>query len=225
MNWQNLSELAAHSGGILYLMPVLLLIALTIGIERFLILARIERHGDQVTRHVVEMGHLDHHSLGGVAQETCAPFKAILEVPTRFPRVKDSARLSELLQEAVMLQVPMLDKRMWLLDTVITLAPLLGLLGTIIGMFHAFQFMGNAAGNAVQITGSVGEALIATAFGLVIAVIGLVAFNGLHNRVRYLVHQMETLRIMLVNRIDGLDHLNGLAATQPRPSIYAAQEK
>lgn len=225
MNWQNLTELAAHSGGILYLMPVLLLIVLTIGIERFFVLFRISREGDKVMRHVAGMVHLDHKSLGGAAQETGAPFKAILEVPTRFPRINDSARLSELLQEAVMWQVPMLDKRMWLLDTVITLAPLLGLLGTIIGMFHAFQFMGNAAGNAVQITGSVGEALIATAFGLVIAVLGLVAFNGLHNRVRTLVHQMETLRTMLVNRLDGLDHQNGLLATQPQPAIYTAKEK
>ncbi|MDA8383180.1 MAG: MotA/TolQ/ExbB proton channel family protein [Betaproteobacteria bacterium] len=225
MNWQNLNELATHSGGILYLMPILLLTALTIGIERFLVLARIQRDGERVVESVAPLSHLDHGSLGGLKERTGAPFKAILEVPVRFPRVRDSGKLSELLQEVVMRQVPTLDRRMWLLDTIITLAPLLGLLGTIIGMFHAFQFMGNAAGDAVQITGSVGEALIATAFGLVIAVIGLVAFNGLHNRVRYLVHQMETLRTMLVNRLDGVDHHNGLHASQATAAIYAAQER
>jgi biopolymer transport protein ExbB len=226
MSLQVLAALAARSGGILYLMPVLLLVALTVAIERLLVLGRIRREGAHVTDQVAQLGHLDPVTLGSLAQKTGAPFKAMLEVPVRFPRVRDSARLSELLEEMVMRQVPTLDQSMWLLDTVVTLAPLLGLLGTIIGMFHAFQFMGNAAGNTAQITGSVGEALIATACGLVIAVIGLVAFNGLHNRVRYLVHQMETLRTMLVNRLEGMEHHAGQRAPQATPApLYAAQER
>jgi biopolymer transport protein ExbB len=226
MNLQALAALAARSGGILYLMPVLLLIALTVAIERLLVLARVMREGTHVTDQVAQLGHLDPATLGGLAQKTGAPFKAMLEVPVRFPRVRDGSRLSELLEEVVMRQVPTLDRSMWLLDTVVTLAPLLGLLGTIIGMFHAFQFMGNAAGNAVRITGSVGEALIATACGIVIAVIGLVAFNGLHNRVRYLVHQMETLRTMLVNRLEETSHHGSQRMPQPASApVYAAQER
>ncbi len=221
MSIEALAALAAHSGGILYIMPVLLLIALTVAIERFLVLARVQREGAHVTDHVAQLGHLDLVTLGGVAQKTGAPFKAMLEVPVRFPRVRDSSRLSDLLEEVVMRQVPTLDRSLWLLDTVVTLAPLLGLLGTIIGMFHAFQFMGNAAGNTVQITGSVGEALIATACGLVIAVIGLIAFNGLQNRVRYLVHQMETLRTMLVNRLEAFEHHGTQRAPQTAPAAVA----
>ncbi|MBW4051839.1 MAG: MotA/TolQ/ExbB proton channel family protein [Proteobacteria bacterium] len=226
MSLQALAALAARSGGILFIMPVLLLIALTVAIERLLVLGRIRREGAHVASQVAQLGHLDPVTLGGLAQMTGAPFKAMLEVPVRFPRVSDSSRLSELLEETVMRQVPTLDRSMWLLDTVVTLAPLLGLLGTIIGMFHAFQFMGNAAGNTGQITGSVGEALIATASGLVIAVIGLVAFNGLQNQVRYLVHQMETLRTMLVNRLEGMEHHGGQRAPQgAAAAIYAAQER
>jgi biopolymer transport protein ExbB len=229
MSIQALAALAARSGGILYIMPVLLLIALTVAIERFLVLARVQREGARVAHQVAQLGHLDPVTLGGLAQSTGAPFKAMLEVPVRFPRVRDGSRLADLLEEVVMRQVPTLDRSLWMLDTVVTLAPLLGLLGTIIGMFHAFQFMGNAAGNTVQITGSVGEALIATACGLVIAVIGLVAFNGLQNRVRYLVHQMETLRTMLVNRLEAFEHHGGQRAPQaaqahsPAP-VYATQE-
>ena len=51
-----------------------------------------------------------------------------------------------------------------------------------------------------QVTGGVAEALLATASGLLIAMLGLVFLNGLNNRVRLLVHQMETLKRMLVNR-------------------------
>lgn len=70
------------------------------------------------------------------------------------------------------------------LDTCITAAPLLGLLGTITGMMNTFGALGTAGGDiaaaAGQITGGVGEALIATAMGLVIAIIGLFPFNFLN---------------------------------------------
>ena len=87
-----------------------------------------------------------------------------------------------------------------MLDTVITLAPLLGLFGTIIGMFGAFSVLDDVQNGASQVTGGIAEALIATACGLFIAMIGLVFFNALHTRVRLIVHQLETLKVMLVNR-------------------------
>jgi biopolymer transport protein ExbB len=104
------------------------------------------------------------------------------------------------LEEAIMHEVPVLDRSLWILDTVITLAPLLGLFGTIIGMFNAFHVLGDAQNGAAQVTGGIAEALIATASGLFIAIVGLVFFNALHTRVRLIVHQLETIKIMLVNR-------------------------
>ena len=91
-----------------------------------------------------------------------------------------------------------------MLDTIVTLAPLLGLLGTIIGMFNTFQVLGSAASAPTAVTGGVAEALVATGSGLLIAILGLVAFNALNNSVRLAMHQMETLKIMLVNRMDGV---------------------
>jgi len=66
------------------------------------------------------------------------------------------------------------------LDTVITAAPLLGLLGTVTGMmatFGALGASGDVAAGAGAIMGGIGEALIATACGLAIAVVGLIPFN------------------------------------------------
>ncbi len=70
-----------------------------------------------------------------------------------------------------------------ILDTIITLAPLMGLFGTVTGMIRAFGLLGaSELGAPTAITGGIAEALIATAFGLLIAMIALLPFNFLNTR-------------------------------------------
>ncbi len=78
------------------------------------------------------------------------------------------------------------------LDTVITLAPLLGLLGTVTGLIHSFGLLGNQELEApTALTGGIAEALIATAFGLVIAVTALLPFNFLNAQVEQARQELE----------------------------------
>lgn len=78
------------------------------------------------------------------------------------------------------------------LDTIITLAPLLGLLGTVTGMINAFGLLGASELDAPSaITGGIAEALIATAFGLGIAISCLIPFNWLNTYSENVRHDME----------------------------------
>ena len=78
------------------------------------------------------------------------------------------------------------------LDTIITLAPLLGLLGTITGMIRAFGLLGGQELSAPQaITGGIAQALLATAFGLGIAITALIPFNYLNTRLEEARHDLQ----------------------------------
>jgi biopolymer transport protein ExbB len=79
-----------------------------------------------------------------------------------------------------------------LLDTVITLAPLLGLLGTVTGMISAFGVMAQAGLNQpTAITGGVGEALVATAGGLAVAIAALVPYNFFQRKAEEMAETIE----------------------------------
>jgi len=84
------------------------------------------------------------------------------------------------------------NKGLSILDTIITLAPLLGLLGTVTGMISAFGLLGNNGLDAPNvITGGISEALIATAFGLLVAIIALIPFNYLNTKLEDARHAIE----------------------------------
>ena len=79
-----------------------------------------------------------------------------------------------------------------LMDTVVTMSPLLGLLGTVTGMISAFGMLGGSELSApTAITGGIAEALIATTFGLGIAVTALIPLNFLHSKCEKARHEIE----------------------------------
>ena len=100
--------------------------------------------------------------------------------------------LSDALMRASSQEMVRYTRGISLLDTVVTMAPLLGLLGTVTGMISAFGMLGGSElGAPTAITGGIAEALIATTFGLGIAVTALIPLNFLHARCESARHEME----------------------------------
>ncbi len=83
------------------------------------------------------------------------------------------------------------EARMWVLNTMITLAPLLGLFGTVAGLMGSFAAIGTDQLAVTKVTGGIGEALIATACGIAIAVICLLPYNFFRKRVSLLRSSLE----------------------------------
>jgi biopolymer transport protein ExbB len=206
MTIAHLTDLANDSGGVLYVIAAMLFVALTIIIERAWSLHRMARSTGAAQEQIDQLETLGAASLSAFADEFAGlPCAALFKAASRVAN-RSREELDARIEEVIMREVPRIDRLLWLLDTIVTLAPLLGLFGTIVGMFNAFQVLSDPGNAPTQVTGGVAEALIATASGLFVAMIGLVFFNGLHNRVRAVVHQLETLKAALVNRMASGSH-------------------
>jgi len=109
-----------------------------------------------------------------------------------------------------------------ILDTVITLAPLLGLLGTVTGMMGSFSLIGGELSAPGAITGGIAEALIATAFGLGIAITALIPFNYLNTRADEASHELESAGAQLELLVRGtqvVEHILRPAESTPAHEV------
>ena len=195
-----LIHLANYSDGVLYALAALLLVALAVMLDRFWFLRRTILRGGRLVAEVGAHAALGLPELAALRDKAGAlPEGALLATGHDHMDLKFDA-LESRLDETIMLIAPRLDGGLWVLDTIVTLSPLLGLFGTILGMFHAFSVLAVPGHAPTAVTGGVDNALVATASGIFIAMFGLVAFNALSNRVRLVIHQLDTLKTMVMNR-------------------------
>lgn len=131
---------------------------------------------------------------GGVAAEL---------VETAASQPHDVDKQTQALQGAAGAIAARLRAHLNYLETIVTLAPLLGLLGTVTGMIGSFSVLSVSDGEPFAITGGVGEALIATATGLCVAIIALVIHAYLVQREDSLVSEMEEVGAVYMTALVG----------------------
>ena len=112
------------------------------------------------------------------------------------------SRAAELAMEGVANRgTARLRQRLDLMNLMVTLAPLLGLLGTVIGMIRAFSVLNLRSGQPFAITGGVGEALVATAAGLCVAVLSLIFLAYFRNRLDSILNDAEETAALILQAL------------------------
>lgn len=180
-----------HKGGlVMYILLICSIFIITIGIERLLYFMKAdsERAFAQnfyklmINNKVEEARNLAQNSKGDLASLVDFAFNKMQN---------KNINLMMLLEVQSGISISKFRERLYYLNVIVTMAPLLGLLGTIIGMISAFSVFNLEEGQAIAITGGVGEALIATATGLCVAIVSLAIHAYFVQRIDRIVTDME----------------------------------
>ena len=166
--------------GGLVMIPLVLcsIVSLAVTIERLLYWHRISSK-QPVEQMLVSVEHGKLKEALSEGRESPSPAARVLAAGL----AHRNPSYSKAMEVAAQGEMPVLKRRLVILDTIITLAPLLGLLGTITGMISSFGIMSDTGlGQPHAVTGGVAEALIATATGLLIAILTLIPYNYFTSR-------------------------------------------
>ncbi|MCH9674001.1 MAG: MotA/TolQ/ExbB proton channel family protein [Gammaproteobacteria bacterium] len=107
--------------------------------------------------------------------------------------------IKEILEEAGRQEVPGIRSHLTTLGTIASVSPLLGLLGTVIGMISVFTTLSEEAGvDPTRLAGGISEALVTTAVGMVVAMPALACYNYFASKVQNLIIEMERISLHMV---------------------------
>ncbi len=111
------------------------------------------------------------------------------------PKLETEERLQEVqtaIEEAMMLEVPLLERNLVALSTIASVSVLVGLFGTVVGMIRAFQALATAGTpNAAELSAGISEALINTAGGLFGAIVGTISYNVYTTKVSNITYMID----------------------------------
>lgn len=185
-------ELISAGGPVMWPIILVSFIMITVTIERIIFVVREaqRRDPDLVEKMItqVESGNID------AAIQLGRPSNDYLARIMVSSLAEHQGGFSEAFLRAAGRELTRFSQGLPILDTAITAAPLLGLLGTVTGMMGTFFTLGasdDIASASAGITGGVAEALIATMCGLAIAITGLLPFNYLNARLEEARHEVE----------------------------------
>jgi len=184
------------------MIPLLLcsIIALVVSIERWLYLKSARVDSEKLMAKIrAALERSSPQEAKGICEATPGPVARVLaSTLAHFEMAKEDLR--EVARELALAQQPALDGHLPVLATMVTVSPLLGLLGTISGLIKIFNVIhGGRIGDSAALSGGIAEALITTFTGLCIAIPFLVIYNSLSGRVEALTHEIELRVTELLN--------------------------
>ncbi len=219
-------NLFAQGGPVMWLLLLVGLVALAIFVERALFLHRGQIRSTEFLngiKNLLQKGRLMEALT--LCEETPGPVAAVVKAGLRHA-ADDELAMRFALQEAALVELPVMERRISALAAIAQIAPLLGLLGTLLGMVRTFWLFnqgGNYATPAV-LSGGMWEALLTAVAGLAIAIPAHLGRHFLASRVRALVHDMEWVGNELMRYLLR-EYRNGKAAPEPTTGALAPTEE
>lgn len=188
-------DMAMHGGWIMLVLVVLLVLAIYIFVERFIVLTgALKGETDNVfmnnIRQLVHEGKVD--EARQLSRQTATPLGRMID--KGFSRLgRPLPDIQAAIENEGKLEVANLEKRVSLVATVASLGPMIGFLGTVTGMITAFQDMAHA-GNNIDISllsTGIYEAMVTTVGGLIVGIICYFLYNLLVTRINKVVFELE----------------------------------
>jgi biopolymer transport protein ExbB len=131
-------------------------------------------------------------SVANVLKAALSRYKELTSGKSSIDAEKQLVEVQRSVEEAMMLEVPILEKNLIALSTIASIATMTGLLGTVIGMIRAFAALAQSgAPDAIALATGISEALFNTAGGLLVAIVGIVSYNFFVNKVDNFTFQVD----------------------------------
>jgi biopolymer transport protein ExbB len=197
-------ELFVKGGLIMYFILFASLVGVVIIIERLIFFRRIRVDEQTLIRRLkatLEKGHADEAL--AICEANPSPITNLMKVGIE-NRHHPKQVIREAILDAANLEIPKLERSLSALGTVANLAPLLGLLGTVTGNIRSFGVIGmGIVGDPAALASGIAEALLTTAFGLIVAIPAIIFYNYLVTKVNNIITRLENRVNELVLLLEG----------------------
>lgn len=195
----NALELFQHGGWVMYPLLACSILVVAIAIERYTYYRR-NCAGKNVVGTIMKLiGQRSWQELDKFCMSNHCVLSDVLANGLRSR--PDVSSVKESFEEYASVRANAMKRNLNYLDTIVTMAPLLGLLGTVIGMISSFRVLDVAGDNPALITGGVGEALVATATGLCVAVLSLIVHSYYSNRLDSMLTDLEVACTLAISKL------------------------
>ncbi|ADQ82111.1 MotA/TolQ/ExbB proton channel family protein [Riemerella anatipestifer] len=195
-------------GPVVHILILFMITVIVFSFERFFVIKKAQGKGNldkfvlDVRRllnqnkidEAIELCDAQQGSVGNVVKEGLVTYKALAN-DSSMDKEKKMVALTKALEEATTLEMPMLEKNMMILSTLGTVATLVALLGTVIGMIKAFFALGSGGGtpDAAALSIGISEALINTALGIGTSAIAIILYNFFTSKIDGLTYKIDEI--------------------------------
>lgn len=202
-----------YKGGILVPIALgLILVNIIISIERFIILWKargrmpLETFVYQVQQlleedridEAIELCDQQRGTVGNVVKEALLVYKKMIH-EKRLTKEQKVAAIQKAIEEATALELPVLEKHLTIIATIVSIATLVGLIGTVLGMIRAFAALATAgAPDAVALATGISEALVNTALGITNSTIATIMYNYFTSQIDDMLYRIDEVGYSIV---------------------------